>query len=370
MDAKRVKVLHVVLSLDTGGLEHFVVNLIKSYSEQIESRVVSLARKGVLADNLKGTAVIELNKEPGIRISLIWHLIKIIKKHGIQLVHTHNSGPMFYGGIAGFLSGIPVIHTRHGRNDVRNETLINWISSIFANKIITVSRDSADLCRKELKISPRKIETIWNGVDTEIFKPALNKGSLRKELSVNDNSFVIGCVARLSPEKDHATLLKAVKILKDRNRNVSLVIAGGGVLDFKLKELSRELGVETEVRFLGLRSDITHILMALDVFVLSSLTEGIPLSILEAQACGIPVIATDVGGNSEVVLAGISGFLVATQHPCLIAEKIEQLIDNPTMAKTMGEMGRKRIEDEFSLRESSKKYVSVYCESIERIKCT
>jgi glycosyltransferase involved in cell wall biosynthesis len=360
-----MKVLHIVLSLRVGGLEKVVVNLVRSYKKKIDSKIICLEEKGELAEELPDIEIKSLNKKPGIRLRLIPKIMKEIKESHIQLIHTHNPAPNFYGGLAGFCTKIPVINTKHGRDDTRNNILLNKISSFFTKKIVTVSEDAKAVCEKIEKIDPKKVHTIWNGIDINKFYPKSEK-EIQFVKKKKGNDIIVGVIARLALEKDHKTLFAAIKILKEKLKPPKLLVIGDGPLKNELKNEVKKLGLLENVFFGGNQKNIPNIMKCLDIFALTSETEGIPLTLLEAQSSGLPVVVSDVGGNSEVVVNGYTGFLVEKKRPDLFANKLELLIDDPNLRKNMGLNGRKRIEKYFSLENTAERYVELYKDLIIR----
>ncbi len=200
-----------------------------------------------------------------------------------------------------------------------------------------------------------QVALLPNGVDVERFVAA-DGGSFRRELGVGKERILLGNVARLSEEKDHQTLLKALQVLHRCGKEATLVIVGEGGQREKLAEEAMRLGLRNHVRFLGARSDIPTILAGIDIFVLSSITEGMSNAILEAMAAAKPVVATRVGGNSELVQEGETGYLVAAGDDSALAWSIGKLVGNPRLRRQMGLAGRKRVSERYSAHSMVKRY--------------
>ena len=354
-----INVMQVVLSLEYGGLEKVVINLAERLDrEKFHTSICCLDKLGELAEEAKekGIKVVMVKRRPGIDFFLPFRLAHILKKERVNLLHTHNMGPLFYGSLAAWLARVPIVlNTRHGRE---RKIGSQWIWRLN-NEIITISEDA----KKELSISNRinseKIRVIYNGIETKQYITKTNIYKVKKVLNIN-STLVIGTVARLSPEKDQFTLLEAFSKIAQMVDSVKLVIVGDGILRQELERRSKSLGIKDKVLFLGFRQNISEILSIFDVFVLSSLTEGIPLTLLEAMAAGKPVVATNVGGNPEVVVDGETGFLVPPKNPEKMAEAIITLLKNEELAMKMGEAGRKRVEEKFSLERMVREYEEIY----------
>ena len=176
----------------------------------------------------------------------------------------------------------------------------------------------------------------------------------------------IGIVARLSAEKDHQTLLSACKLLADHSSGFHLEIIGDGPLRGTLEKTVRTLGLDKHVSFAGMRHDVPELLRQLDIFVLSSTTEGISLTLLEAMATTLPVVATNVGGNPEVIIDGETGFIVPPQNPGVMANKLLLLINDVNLRRQMGNKGRERVVAQFSIKETALKYEKLYREVLNK----
>ena len=357
-----IKVLHIVLGLQVGGLEKFVLDLVSAMDGNVDAKVLCLETADGINGVLRGERIFELKKPPGLRLGIAAAISKIAKREKVDLIHTHNPSPHFYGGLAGIASGIPVIHTKHGRNypDSARKVWLNRISSLMTDRVVAVSGDSAKVCTAIEKVNAKKVQTILNGIDIEKFIPLPFGYDFLAEFGLSEGVSVIGIVARLSPEKDHATLLHACKILKEKKEEFHLLIIGDGPLREHLETLSAELDLGREVVFTGMRNDIAELLRGLDLFVLTSTTEGISLTLLEAMASGLPVVATRVGGNPEVVVDGETGFLVPAKDPQSLAKRMIDLLHNRALSIDMGKRGRRRVEEQFSIKATSQKYLTLY----------
>jgi glycosyltransferase involved in cell wall biosynthesis len=357
-----MNVLQVVLTLDIGGLERFLMEFVINLPTDIRPSVVCLEKKGALGGRFGDVPVFELNKSPGVHLSTVYQLAKIIRRHKIDIVHTHNPAPHFYGSLAGFLTRTPVIHTKHGRNrpDDRGELALTKISNRLTDFIVPVSNNAADLCVTLQHADRSKIRRIYNGIDlTRFFRRASRKEKLLA-LGIPDGCTTAGMVARICEDKDHETLINSLKYINCGPRNFRLLIIGDGPLREKMQFLVASLGVGEYVFFTGMRDDIPELLSELDFCILSTNTEGHSITLLEAMAAKLPCIATGVGGNSEVIEDGVTGFLVPHRNPKALAEKIRFIILNPEAAKIMGEAGRTRVKERFNIQETVKQYIDLY----------
>ncbi|MCB0933859.1 MAG: glycosyltransferase [Mycobacterium sp.] len=228
-----------------------------------------------------------------------------------------------------------------------DHALIPWTSAFFG-----VAEAQKPYLSKEFGYPPEKIRIIHNGVDPAIFATGSDKSALA-DLDISKDDPVVGIVAALRPEKDHANLLHAARIVIADIPDAHFLIIGDGLTRSALERLTSELGISSNVHFLGMRSDISRLLNAIDVFTLSSKTvECFPIALLEAMACARPAVCTDVGGVGEMVGHGETGFLVPPENPQELAGRLTELLVNPSLAHQMGKAARRRLEDKFTLERS------------------
>ncbi len=361
--ARRARIVHVALGTDIGGMEKLLVEFARfTDRKRFDLVFVSLEERGQLAAEIENLQwpLYALGKPPGLKPGLVLKLARRLRELRPSVVHTHNTSAFLYGAMAATLARVPrIIHTRHGQGfgaSVR-ETWMFRILSKLAHRVVSVSEDARQLTIAE-GIPAERTCLIRNGVDLSRF-PYAGPNAVGPAL----------LVARLSPEKDVATLIHAVKhasrILKSERTALTLEIAGDGVTRPQLESLSRSLGLGDSIRFLGERNDIPSLLAKASMFVLPSLTEGISLTLLEAMARGLPVVATRIGGNPEVVLDGRTGFLVPARNPEALASAMVRLHQHPTLAKHMGWLGRQRVEQEFSVADMIRRYEQRYVDEAQ-----
>ena len=363
--SETITILHIVISFSTGGLEKFVLDLVNVNKNKYINKLICLESIGDLAEDTEKSDLLCLHMQPGLNFRHIAKIYSIVKENRVNLIHTHNEKAQFYGALAGCLCRIPVIHTKHGKNLVAfKPRLRNNFLARFCNRIVAVSRDAAIQCIEDEKIPATKVTTILNGIDTDCFSPGRKSATLRASLGIKEGVPVFGIVARLAPVKDHATLIDACKILKDSGLDFRLLVIGDGPLRTDLVSRVNELGLQDCIIFTGARHDIADLLNVLDIYALSSTSEGISLTLLEAMSCCLPVVATAVGGNPEVVLDGETGFLVPPQTPAEFAKKLLILTRDHALRYGMGKAGRERVKDQFSIDKTAVQYDEVYREAL------
>ncbi|MEW5913773.1 MAG: glycosyltransferase [Thermodesulfobacteriota bacterium] len=364
-------VLHVTWSFMTGGLERLVLDFLRLGPEMgLRPRLAVLTQAGDLAQQVRdlGVPLAELGKRSGLDFRLVPRLVRLLRSQGVQVIHAHNQGAMLYAGLAGLLSGRPMVATRHGTSrwaaDRPADTSYRLLSRLvgrLARVTVCVGRDSLRVAREVDRLPERRLRLIYNGVDPDLFPhgPQVREQA-RCELGLPAGAPLVLSVGRLSPEKDQAGLLRACALLRERFPELRLIILGEGGERPALTALATELGLGQALALPGNRDDVPRYLAAADVFTLSSLSEGISVSLLEAMAAGLPVVATLVGGNPEVVQDGASGLLVPARSPEALAQALGRVLSEPELAAALGQAARERVQAHFSLRRMMQEYADIY----------
>jgi glycosyltransferase involved in cell wall biosynthesis len=348
-----LRIFHVTGCLDVGGQEKLLVEFARHADRRrFALHFVSLASRGALACDLEaeGWPVTALDLPPGLWPSMALRLARMFRRDRADVVHTHNERPLIYAAPAARMARVRcVIHTRHGRG-VGISGRQRWLANLAAwavDRYVCVSDDCARLTLAQ-GLSSWRVETLRNGIDTRRFA---FRGPCAGGLVVT--------VARLSPEKDVATLLHAAARLARAEPAFRLAIAGDGPCMPELRALTAELRLDEHVQFLGMVRDVAGLLARASMFVLSSISEGVSLTLLEAMACGLPVVATRVGGTPEVV-TDETGLLVPPSEPEALAGAMRQLIKDTALARRLGEGGRRRVERHFDIRRMVADYEGMY----------
>lgn len=363
----QIRVMHILHTLGIGGLEKGVVNLAnKLNSKGFEISICCLEASGVFESRLSpGVKVFVLHKSKGIDYTLPLRLAGLFRRERTMIVHTHNVGTYLYGAIAAkLLSRVKLVHGEHG--DLLQPSGCRWRDltirrcfSYMTDMIHTVSADMRHTLICMVRVNPRKAVAILNGVELEKFDK-MSVSQCRRTLGIGSNEFVIGTVGRLSPVKNFELLIQVIPELNRAGIYPKVLLVGDGPSRPNLESLAKQYHLAGQVFFLGSRSDVPELLNAMDIFVLPSLSEGLSNSILEAMAAGVPVIASDVGGNSELVLRNETGFLFPPQDKAMLAQRILQLAIDPEKRRRMGMLGCKRAERLFSLEVMIGNYERLY----------
>jgi glycosyltransferase involved in cell wall biosynthesis len=277
-------------------------------------------------------------------------LARLLSRWRTDVVHTHDDRPLIYGAPAALLARVKrVIHTQHGKNQplVTRKPIYRFAASLV-HQFVCVSDDLATAAVR-LGVAPGRVSRVWNGIDLARFPYC----------GPRENGPAV-TVARLSPEKDVNNLLEAAARIVGQRPEFRLAIAGDGPCLPTLRQRAAELSLGDRFHFLGQVADIPALLAGASLVVLPSRSEGLSLTLLEAMSRGLPVVATRVGGNPELVLDGETGVLVPPRDPDVLAQAILRLLADPAGARRMGQAGRRRVEQDFDVRRMVTGYEELY----------
>ena len=292
----------------------------------------------------------------------------LIRKEDIHIIHAQTRVTQVLGAVLSRLSGVKMVTTCHGFFRPR------WFRKIFpcwGVAVIAISKPVAQHLNADLGVAQNKIHLIANGIDLNRFLMANEKlrRSVRKKMDMGDTP-LIGIIARLSDVKGISVLIKAMPNVLKEIPSAHLMIVGQGPEDAALKKLTRDLLLTTHVRFENIINQTQELLPAFDVFVMPSLMEGLGLSVMEAQACGIPVVASRIGGLVDLIEDGKSGFLVPCNDPAALANRIIGVLRNPQQSQVMAQQARLNLEKYFSVQQMLQETLRVYniCQNLTKSK--
>ena len=374
-DIKPPLIAHVIYQLGMGGLENGLINLINRMpADTFRHVIICMTDATNFSERLnKSVEIYPLHKKEGKDLWVYFKLWKLFRKIKPDIVHTRNLSAL-EAQLAAALAGVPIqIHGEHGRDvhdlDGSNKRyqLIRKFFRIMIDRYIPLSQDLADYLINTIQVNPDKVTKICNGVDTDKFKPDSHFRSKfghseYPDFLFKEKSIVFGTVGRLATVKNQTDLVKAFNLLCKENPQVDikLVIVGDGGLKKDLLKLIQTEKLDSKVWLAGARDNINELMNMMDVFVLPSLAEGISNTILEAMATGLPVVATDVGGNAELVVNGETGYIVEAKNINALKEGLKIYLDQPERIKQHGKQSRKRIEDNFSINKMMQDYLQTY----------
>jgi glycosyltransferase involved in cell wall biosynthesis len=361
---RSIKLAQIVYALCLGGSEVLAWRLARSLNTtgHYACSLYGIARGGPLAELLMADGIpsYAYHRRGGIDVRLIGRLAWHLHRNGVQVVHTHHLGQLLCGGLAAKLAGAKLVHTEHESHSLmkpRTQSLFRILSR-FADHITTVSDPVTRFLRDQIGIPSRKLQTIPNGVLVEVFRDA--QGLTRERWCWSKEDVVIGCVARLEAEKGHAILLTAFHRLQRRYPRARLLIVGDGSLGPALRAQAAALGIDGAVQFLGARDDIPALLATCDVFVLPSLKEGVPLSILEAMSAGKAVVASAVGSIPHIVSHGETGLLVPPGDAQALEHALASLVEEDPARTHLGQRGQAFVSEHYHFHRTVRAYRQVY----------
>lgn len=365
-----LRVGYVLHAMPVAGAEVLTAEIIRRLRGQIHATIFCLDAVGSLGEQLRaeGVEVICLNRQPGRDWGLVFRLRHAIAERGIHLLHAHQYTPFFYSALAklSLIRRRPkLIFTEHGRHfpDVVSNLRFK-VNRAFLSRLADAAnaccRFSADALAQTDGFPRQRIEVIPNGIDTSRYTLLADRSTIRAKVGLDPNRRYVLTVARFHPVKDHVTLLKAFAQVAARRPDVDWLLAGDGPLRGDLSSLASSLGVSDRVHFLGVRRDVPELMRAADLFAMTSLSEAASLTLMEAMASGLPVVVTAVGGNPEFVTDGVDGLLVARGDVAATAEALRRLLDDPSLARSLGHAARRRAEQDFHLETTVRAYARVY----------
>ena len=369
----RPLIAHVLYSFDVGGLENGVVNLINHMApERFRHVVVALAQCAPdFCQRVQRADVefISLHKPPGHGIKLYPRFYRLCRQLRPAIVHTRNLAALEFA-VPAALAGVPArVHGEHGWDSSdpggtqRKYQLLRRAYSPFVNRYVALSGQIESYLTERVGIAASRVERICNGVDTLRFQPASTRQAVAGSPFYESDVVVVGTVGRLQTVKDQLNLVRAVAIARaqgEAGARLRLVIAGDGPQRAEVEAEVAASGIGDITWLAGARSDVPEVMRALDIFALPSQAEGISNTILEAMASGLPVVATDVGGNAELVVAGETGALVPAQDPQAMAQALLRYTADAALRQSHGAAGRQRVERSFSIDNMVERYTLLY----------
>lgn len=374
-------VLHVVFRFDVGGLENGVVNLINHMpAAAYRHAVVALTEVTDFRHRLRREDVptLALNKAPGHGLWLYPRLFRLFRQLRPAIVHTRNLAALECA-VPAWAAGVPArVHSEHGLEGrdldagvTRYDRMRRWYRP-FVSHHIALSRDLEGYLSQRVGVAPRRLSQFYNGVDAQRFSPG-PAAELPGCPFDPARHWLVGTVGRMQPVKDQLTLARAFALALQRapaqRERMRLVLVGDGPQRDAVTAALRDGGVLDLCWLAGERNDVPALMRALDLFVLPSLSEGVSNVILEAMACGLPVLATNVGGNPELVMSDRTGVIVPAADPSAMADAMLRLATDPQRSAAMGQAARVDVLDRFSMQAMVRSYQGLYDRLLSRDTC-
>lgn len=365
MVAPSPRVLHVVLQLDAGGTERLIIETVRRLRGRFPSAVCCLDEPGLWAGEVEqlGVEVVALRRAPGFQPGLARVLARSAARFGADVLHCHQYSPFVYGRLASLvLPAARVIYTEHGRHSdappSRKRRLVNRFLAAGVEHLYAVSHD---LRRHMLAEGlPGRVGVIWNGIDVGPVPAPERRAAGRAALDAGDRDIVIGSVGRLDPVKDYVTLVDAFASARAGDPRLRLCIVGDGPERPRLEAAIASAGLGSSAVLAGHRDDARTLMAGFDLYVNSSISEGVSLTLLEAMAARLPIVATAVGGTPEVVVGDETGLLVAPRSAEALARAITALTSDTTRARAFADAGHRRVLQHFTLDRMVESYARLY----------
>jgi glycosyltransferase involved in cell wall biosynthesis len=366
-------VAHMIGSLHTGGAERALINvLLAADRKDFRYTVICLGYRGELAPVLEAAGIpvhVMRIRHRHLLVS-IPRLARWLRRENVVVVHAHMYWAGLWGRLAGRLAGVPVLMTtEHGPDLWKGPQHIAFdrLLTRWTARHIAVAQDGLELRLRRERVRPDRIVLIPNGVAIPAVCRDPNRSRLaRQEFGLAPDTPVIGSVGRLVPEKGYVHMLEALKLARVELPGLRWLAIGDGPLRQELAARTTEMGLDDAVIWAGLRTDIDLLLEAMDLWVMSSVSEGLPVALLEAMAAACPIVATQVGGIPEAVSDGREAMLVPSLDPAALAGAIVELLRNPARARELGHAARARAEAQYSIGSVVRKVEDIYREELAR----
>lgn len=368
-DRPKKTILHTIDTTGPGGAETIFLNLVERLRIEGYRNLALIKGPGWVEQQLKKRKIEYLIIKPYGFLSLPYYLglIRLFRKQRVTLVQAHLLGSILTCSIVCFLARIPLVATLHGQVDINPREKIvlikQWLMSIGVSTLVAVSRNLADYIKNRGLFRRKKIEIIYNGIETNQYYRSVNS-EFRSKLGLKENTLLVGSLGNVRPAKNYGCLIEAAAVVQQTRGNdaVHFLIAGHQHPELmkKLTTLATERNVTSIVHFLGFLDDTPKFLSELDIFLLCSSTEGFSIATIEAMAAGIPVIATRCGGPEEIITNNSNGILTENNNANQIAETIDQLIDDNERRNSLADAAKKHTLATFSITGMVDRYLTIY----------
>ncbi len=362
-----LKILHITYDMRIGGTEMVIKNIIDGSNKQnFEMSVLCIESPlGPFAKDLMndGITFYELNRQPGFDKALISNIRKIIIDNKIDILHCHQYTPWVYGVIAAMFSRTKVIFTEHGRfypdSSTWKRKLINPLLNLFTDRVTAISKATKHALTEFENIPSRSIKVLYNGIAPMTFDDDKAK-VLKASLGIPENHLVLGTVARFDPIKNHIMMLTAFAKVIKQHANCTLLIVGDGEEREKIEQCIEQLSLKNNVILAGYEPKPAEHIALMDIFLLSSLSEGTSMTLLEAMSIKKPCVVTNAGGNPEIIHHEKNGLVTPNDDADAFANAINQLVSSPQLITQYGEQGEKLFNENFHQQAMNEKFASLY----------
>jgi glycosyltransferase involved in cell wall biosynthesis len=363
----KIKILQIIDSLPREGAEILLFDIVSRCDPvSFSFAVAALTRGGGAAEMISaaGIPVRLLGRRSRWDLPAFLRLRRLVREYRPSIVHTHLFSSRLWGTLAVRLSGVPaaIVHTEHNTSEWKGSrrAAADRVLSLLTDRMVAVSAPVRDSLVSCCRIAAGRITVIENGLNFERMPAAVSRPELMRRLKLPPESLLVGIVAALTPKKGHVYFLEAAARILSRRRDVRFLVLGEGEIRGDLERLAEEKGIGGNVHFLGSRPDAIEIIAAVDVFVLSSIREGLSLALLEAMALARPAVVTSVGGAAGVIESGRTGILVPPRDSPALAEAIDRLLADPDLRRETGERAAAAVRKRFDAGRMIRDYEELY----------
>ncbi|HTF21724.1 MAG TPA: glycosyltransferase [Chryseolinea sp.] len=354
---EKVRILHVIKSLGRGGAEMLLPESLRLHDRAAFEfhYVYFLPWKDQMVASIKenGGEVTCLRAGNNLQLmTKVFALMQYVRDHHIQVIHAHLPWAGILARIVGKFTRIPVIYSEHNKQERYHflTRFVNLSTMNWASQVLPVSGDVEVSIRHHMSRVSTSIKTILNGVNTDHFNPgAYSRSEMRLKLHIPEDAPVIGTVAVFRTQKRLDLWIRLAAEILQQTKDVHFVVVGDGPLKEELLKVRGDLGLNERLHFPGIQTEIRPYLATFDIFMMTSIFEGLPLALLEAMSMQCAVIATDAGGVKEVIRSEVDGLLCSVDNPELVVEFAVRLLSFPDLRKRFGEQARQRVQTNFSL---------------------
>jgi glycosyltransferase involved in cell wall biosynthesis len=363
----KINILHITFDMRIGGTEMVIKNIINGFETSIfDMSVLCIeAPLGPFAQELQndGIKFFELNRQPGFDVKLIKEIRKTIKGNNIDIIHCHQYTPWVYAVIAAALTRTKVIFTEHGRfypdSTSWKRKLINPVLNLFTDQVTAISKATKVALIGFENIPERSIEVIYNGIAPLTIKQG-DMNELRAELDIPEDHLILGTIARFDPIKNHIMMLKAFADVLRQNPKSTLIIVGDGEERTNIEACINQLNISKSVILPGYQTKPHNYLALMDIYLLSSLSEGTSMTLLEAMSLSKPCVVTNAGGNPEIVIDNENGFVTPNDDAKRFSNGIFKVINIMENNNRLGKASKDRFDAFFSESSMNKQYQTLY----------
>lgn len=374
MPVNKFRVLHITFNMGIGGTEQVIRQLIEGFGgSEVHSEIFCIdGEVGPVGAGLKsqGIQVHSTARSPGLDWSLIREIRATIRSGGFDIVHCHQYTPYFYGWLASFGTGVKTVFTEHGRFHPDRHRykafLFNAVAARMTSSLVSISSATKEALVEYEFMPKSRIQVIYNGIKPLTPDPDA-VAVLRQHLGIDESDFVVGTVARLDPVKNQTMMLEAFARFHREYPDSWLLMVGDGPDRSMLENLAEKLGISSRTIFTGFVDRPACHLALMDIFLLSSHTEGTSMTLLEAMSLGIPAVATDVGGNPEIVQHMETGILVPPDNADRFCEAVCALQSDPELSDRLSAGSRRVFASRFSAHAMVDQYMTVYQKALSRL---